>query len=234
MDTPQDWRSSVEVDDDSFQQSLARLSQHIAARRAALVPLAPLPPPNREWRAWPFVLLIAVTAAATAGYHYADFIEHDLAPPRQVVAETRAPHAPVLAAVAVAPVPAAQPAAEAMIPRDEPPPPPESEAIVLAPRPSEAAVSAPIAPADPSIPAAAPQPEPALTWAEILEVQKRLVSLGIAPGPLDGIAGPLTVGAVQRYEQLHGTPVTGKVDHRLLKLLQQDAAAAVLQEAWAH
>src|SRR6476469_4564368 len=71
MDSTQDWRSSVEVDDDTFQQSLARLSQQIAARRSAILVPEALPPAPREWKAWPLLLLIAVAGAATAGYHYA-------------------------------------------------------------------------------------------------------------------------------------------------------------------
>jgi peptidoglycan hydrolase-like protein with peptidoglycan-binding domain len=90
-------------------------------------------------------------------------------------------------------------------------------------------------PATPPAPATAPEPEIALTWAEILEVQKRLGTLGMNPGPVDGIVGPLTTRGAQRYEELRGGPVSGRVDRRLLRLLQQDAAPPVVSlEARAH
>jgi hypothetical protein len=223
MDTTQDWRSSVEVDDDTFQQSLARLSQQIAARRSAVLLPAPLPPLRREWKAWPFLLLIAVAGAAAAGYHYAAFVDGDLLLTRPGLAEASiAPPAPVLAAVAVAAAPAATvPAPAPSITTQEPVPAAER----AAPTPIEIASPASETPPGPAIP---PEPENALSRAEVLEVQKRLVALGISPGPLDGIVGPLTAGGVQQYEQLRGGPVSGKVDRRLLQLLKQDAVPTAI------
>lgn len=224
MDSTQGWRSSVEIDDDTFQQSLTRLSQQIAARRSAILVPEALPPAPREWKAWPLLLLIAVAGAATAGYHYAAFVEGDALPPRPTLADAAsAPPAPVLAAVAVAPMPAAPsppatPAIEPAPTREAPAQGVEPVAAVPAPDPAAAPTAA-------SSPTTAPEPDLTLTWAEILDVQKRLAALGINPGPLDGIVGPRTSSGVQRYEELHSLAVTGKVDRRLLQLLQLDAAA---------
>ena len=70
-----------------------------------------------------------------------------------------------------------------------------------------------------------------LTRAEVLELQKRLASLGINAGPLDGIVGPRTMAGLQRYQELKGLATTGKVDRQMLKLLQQDPGSSATLEA---
>jgi peptidoglycan hydrolase-like protein with peptidoglycan-binding domain len=73
----------------------------------------------------------------------------------------------------------------------------------------------------------APQaPEIALSRSEIIEIQKRLASLDINPGPIDGVVGPRTTAGVQKYEATVGHDVTGKVDRGLLALLRQDPDAS--------
>jgi hypothetical protein len=228
MDHTEAFRSSADVADDAFQDSLARLTQQIAARRSTMLLLpAPLPAPRRQWRGWPFLLLIAVAGAATAGYHSAAFVDGDLSgivkPPVAEAAVASPTRGPVLAAIAVAPEPVAPPTAEAPAAREEPAPAVEEAAAAPPPPPSVEAA--------PGAPAADAPAEIALAWAEVLEVQKRLVSVGINPGPLDGIVGPRTMGGVERYEELHGRPVTGRVDRRLLKLLQQDPDSSATLEA---
>jgi peptidoglycan hydrolase-like protein with peptidoglycan-binding domain len=74
-------------------------------------------------------------------------------------------------------------------------------------------------------------PDAELTWPEVLEIQRRLVSLGVNPGPLDGISGPRTMAGVQRYQELKGLAVTGKANRGMLKLLQQDSASSATLEA---
>jgi hypothetical protein len=210
---------SAEVADDSFHESMARLSVHLATRKPTHELPDPLPPPRRFRVAWPYVLLVAIVGAGAVGYPYYKWLAQDDAPhvaSQKVATATPAP-APVLAAVAVAPEPA--------------PPPPPAEVQHPAPVDVAAEIPAPPPPAPPvSLPAATPQPEIALSRTEIVEIQKRLASLGINPGPIDGIPGPRTIASVQKYETRAGHPVTGKVDRSLLALLRQDpGTVAVLQ-----
>lgn len=64
---------------------------------------------------------------------------------------------------------------------------------------------------------------------EVRELQARLQSFGFNPGPVDGIAGRTTEGAVLRYQQERAQPQTGKVDRELLERLRQDPAPQVRQ-----
>ena len=214
---------STELADDAFQESLARLSLHIATRQT-LPRLQGPPPPRRFTRtAWPYVLLIAAVGAA--GYCYGALGGGDLiglAVPR-FAAATPAP-APVLAAIAVAPEPAPPPPAEPPA-NGEPRRPIDMAAALPPPPPPAPPVTLPV-PA-----AAAPQPEIALSWSEIVEVQKRLASLGINPGPIDGVVGPRTTAGVQDYEGRLGDAITGKVDRSLLTRLRQDPGAPAMLQA---
>jgi nucleoid-associated protein YgaU len=50
-------------------------------------------------------------------------------------------------------------------------------------------------------------------------VQRRLRRLGQAPGPIDGLYGPLTQGAVERFQQRHGLAVDGIVGRQTKRSL---------------
>jgi hypothetical protein len=70
-----------------------------------------------------------------------------------------------------------------------------------------------------------PSPPPAgrgLGNDEVREVQAKLQALGHSPGPVDGLFGPQTVGAVKRYELANQLEPTGYVDLRLLERLRQE------------
>lgn len=71
--------------------------------------------------------------------------------------------------------------------------------------------------ARPATPAAANRP---LEQEEVREAQTLLKSLGFDPGGADGIVGPMTIGAVKRYEAARGWSESGAVDLRLLEYLQ--------------
>lgn len=100
----------------------------------------------------------------------------------------------------------------------------------VGPAPSETVDPAP--PAQPLLvataPAASNQPVPTadqkeLTFAEVLELQTLLNSLGMRPGFLDGIPGPRTAAAIRRYEEAKGQSPTGNPSHELLERLRQES-----------
>jgi peptidoglycan hydrolase-like protein with peptidoglycan-binding domain len=62
-----------------------------------------------------------------------------------------------------------------------------------------------------------------------LEVQTRLESLGMKPGPLDGFFGPLLAAAIRRYEEAKGRPQIGNVDRELLERLRQETNELIPQ-----
>jgi hypothetical protein len=93
--------------------------------------------------------------------------------------------------------------------------------------PSESA-SPPAAPA-PQQATAPPAPRPTpLDTAGIREVQTRLRSLGIDPGPVDGVMGPRTERAVRSYIDRRGKGPLG-LDSELLKQLRQDDSTNLAQ-----
>ena len=51
-------------------------------------------------------------------------------------------------------------------------------------------------------------------------VQHHLKDLGYAPGPLDGLIGPRTLGAVRRFQRDQGLAATGVLSFALLKRIQ--------------
>jgi hypothetical protein len=195
------------IDDDAFHESLARLSLHLATRRPTQPPPdLEMPPPRRFRVPWPLVISIALVGAV--GYPSYKWLVSDDLP--------RHPTAPHIAAVTPTPVMAAIAVPSSPRKMIEPP---------SAPVDVAAAIPAPPPPAPPvSLPepnsTAAPQPEAALSKAEIVEIQKRLAALGLNPGPIDGVAGTRTVASVRIYEARAGRPVTGKIDRSLLTLLR--------------
>jgi peptidoglycan hydrolase-like protein with peptidoglycan-binding domain len=71
------------------------------------------------------------------------------------------------------------------------------------------------------------------TTALVREIQFMLLRLGMDPGPIDGIAGPQTVGAIRRFEAKSGLPLTdlvtnGKISAVLLARLRADTSRAIL------
>jgi hypothetical protein len=63
----------------------------------------------------------------------------------------------------------------------------------------------------------------ALDPSEIREVQTLLLRFGFNPGPIDGVVGRSTRGAVMRYQQERSEPQTGKIDRQLLERLRRQA-----------
>jgi peptidoglycan hydrolase-like protein with peptidoglycan-binding domain len=62
----------------------------------------------------------------------------------------------------------------------------------------------------------------------VRDVQRRLRRLGDRPGPIDGLYGPLTEGAVERFQAAQGLPTDGVVGPRTkTRLLAQEAERQV-------
>jgi hypothetical protein len=67
----------------------------------------------------------------------------------------------------------------------------------------------------------------------IREVQFMLLRLGIDPGSIDGIVGPLTAKAVHRFQEQYGLPVADlvtdkKVSAKLVTRMRSEASRAIL------
>ena len=54
---------------------------------------------------------------------------------------------------------------------------------------------------------------------QVLHVQKRLEELGFDPGPIDGLMGPRTRGAIRNFQEQAVLPATGELDPRTLDAL---------------
>jgi len=203
----------VDDTDEPFRQSLADLSRQLASRR----PLEPpkfdpkdadeLPPEpteparrSRRHRPWLGVLALVIGFGLAAVVHA--MIGGPAEPPQS--ARTIASVAP---------------------PPPEPVPPPNAEAIAPA-RP----VTVDPPPAMPPIVIAAPEPaappKGKLEAYEVMEIQTRLKTIGLNPGPLDGVAGGQTASAIREYEATKGKPSTGKPDRALLQQLRQEPERA--------
>src|SRR5262249_14990648 len=73
------------------------------------------------------------------------------------------------------------------------------------------------------------------TTALVREIQFMLLRLGMDPGPIDGIAGPQTVGAVRKFQAKSGLPISdlinnGKISSAFVARLRDEASKAILGE----
>lgn len=64
---------------------------------------------------------------------------------------------------------------------------------------------------------------PAMGKEDVRRAQQLLAEQGYQPGPIDGIYGPRTKAAVERFEQARGLPVTGRITTGLIDRLRFDA-----------
>jgi hypothetical protein len=201
-------RPQPEDDDRPFRQSLEDLSRQLAARRPhepppfdpsaeVELPREPTKPARQNRRRGPLLPLLALVL----GVALAAVVHAMISPPPE-------PQTPRAAAV---------------VPQPPPDPVPPPSAAELAP-PKAVTVNPPPSPVAPVVVAA---PEPAapkgkLEGYEIMEVQMRLKTIGLNPGPLDGVSGSQTVAAIKQYEASKSRPQTGTLDRELLKQLRQE------------
>jgi lysozyme family protein len=198
-------RSNVSHSDEAFKRSIESLSRLLASRPV------PQPPPSPETEFFAsrdeavaprrsstaaVLLLVAAIAAVSAGVY--SFLQGAAPPQESHKVET-------VPAATVSPPAAARPA--------------PSIATILPP-PVD---TTPVSPADvvPPRPVVVSQP---LDARGISELQTKLGRLGFSPGPVDGVAGSMTVAAIKRYQQSRGRPLTAAVDDDLLDQLRKEPA----------
>jgi len=203
---------------ESFKRSMADLSRRLGERSATRS--APDPSTSAETRRaalqaydqarlrWLALLVGGVVAAVATGVALASLVPDE------------AESAPSIVTASVAPTRAASESTE------PPPTVPSVAATEITPRPAPAP--------EPPVPAqtAAIEPTadpPTLRVDEVKELQAKLRSFGFNPGPVDGVAGPLTQSAAMRYQQARGQPQSAAVDRQLLEQLRQDPSPPVVQ-----
>ena len=59
----------------------------------------------------------------------------------------------------------------------------------------------------------------------VRRLQGQLTELGFPSGPIDGIVGPRTAGAIKGYQSAHNLPATGEISSRFLKHLDVTSAS---------
>lgn len=74
-----------------------------------------------------------------------------------------------------------------------------------------------------------PQDERALVRAEREELQRLLAAAGFDPGPVDGLLGGLTRGALRSYQKRSALPPDGHPSHLILERLRGEQAGGVLR-----
>ncbi len=57
---------------------------------------------------------------------------------------------------------------------------------------------------------------PSLDTASIRVIQRKLLERSISPGPIDGIIGPRTSGAIRSFQERFGMKPSGNVDNQFL------------------
>lgn len=129
------------------------------------------------------------------------------------------------------PPPAPTAAAVATVPSPPPPEAPIDRPVVAASPPAEAPPisreqSAPAATVHDDAPSTIDREttdgDRALTPGDIREIQTRLLSLGLRPGPVDGVAGRQTTAAIQGYLRSRGQAMPTRLDRALLERLRQE------------
>jgi hypothetical protein len=88
--------------------------------------------------------------------------------------------------------------------------------------PETSLAPAPVSEATASKPASTSIGDPRpLSGDEVLEMQAWLKAFGFDPGPLDGLPGPKTTGAVKRYRTARQMEETGALDRSVLQQVRQ-------------
>jgi hypothetical protein len=210
-DTGPGLRSDTVQADEAFRRSIDSLSQLLASRSADPPPALPdieffterdKTPVFRRPSATAALLLVAAIAAVFAGLYSAlnGAVPPENHKPENLKVESH--KIDTIAAATVAPSVVARPA--------------ESIATIVPPPVDAAPVARTESPPPKTV---VSQP---LDSSGIAELQTKLSVLGFAPGPIDGVAGPLTVAAIKRYQQSRGRAQTGAADVESLDQLRKE------------
>ncbi len=57
---------------------------------------------------------------------------------------------------------------------------------------------------------------PTLNQDQVRRVQQALQKKGVAPGPVDGVVGPLTKAAVRKFQDRYGIDANGEINNQTL------------------
>ena len=207
---------------ETFKRSMAELSRRLGERTApesdsvasAEARRAALQAYDQARLRWMVMIALGVLAAIATGIGLASLLPDE---PESSLPAATASAAPVATPIA-APIEAPTPPLTAKLPES----PVTAPAVAPAPVPpvqTQAATSEPAADAN------------ALRLDEVRELQAKLRAYGFSPGPIDGVAGPMTQSAAERYRQARGQPQTTEVDRQLLEQLRQDPVPPVAQRA---
>lgn len=71
---------------------------------------------------------------------------------------------------------------------------------------------------------AAYQPPATGDKSTVMEIQRTLHNLGYNSGPIDGISGPKTRGAIRKYQKDHGLVVDGQATPALMEHINQKSS----------
>jgi len=199
-----------------YEESLGELSLQLAARFAGdpratgTIPGAIREPVLHRpvvALALTFCLGASIAAAACSLYFIQDLVHQYLFDPAaEPVISLSTASAPGLSSTAIDPTPSAP---EAYRHRSA------SLTTVMEPVPAESVSAVPV------------QDDRELNAEEVRELQTLLEGLGFRPGRLDGILGPLTAGAVKRYQEARGQLKSGGITRNVLRQLRQEMVPPV-------
>lgn len=106
--------------------------------------------------------------------------------------------------------------------------PQDVQPVVPATRPAEIVVPLAVTETTGSVDAAPVSEQRPLGNAEVTEIQRKLTSMQIFDGAVDGIYGPQTARAIKRFEERSGLPARGELSHAVLEAIR--AAPVILPE----
>jgi len=92
-------------------------------------------------------------------------------------------------------------------------------AELLASPPARVTNAAPAVQSPTSLVPPAPIPQAQSAGSQLTAIQRRLSEFGYGPVPVNGVDGPETRAAIERFERSRGLPATGKVSDKLVREL---------------